>query len=89
VDCAKRWTVVIDIDRRDGECTAVARLHSRDADRLIGTGSARLDSIERTIPTLGDELATARALDQLSRHLRDAAQNESDRVPAREAWTQI
>lgn len=89
MDCAKRWTVVIDIDQHDGECTAIARLHSRDADKLIGMGRARLDSFERTVPTLGDELATARALAELSRHLRDAADLEVDGVPAQEAWTQI
>ena len=35
---AKRWTVVIDIDEHEGRTRAVARLHTRDTEKLVGVG---------------------------------------------------
>jgi hypothetical protein len=71
----KRWTVVLDIDRHDGQAHAVARLHMRYTDRLVSDATVYLDPIDRDIPAVGDELAAAKALSQLShRLLQEAAQ---------------
>jgi hypothetical protein len=68
VIAAKRWNVVISIDEHDGRTRAVARLHTRDGER-VGVGIAHLDPADRDVPEIGDELAVARALADLSNHL--------------------
>jgi hypothetical protein len=77
---AKRWTVVIDIDEHDGRTRAVARLHTRDTDKLIGVGLARLNPADRDVPEIGDELAAARALSELGHHLLSAAAEDIESV---------
>jgi uncharacterized protein DUF1876 len=69
----KRWTVIVDIDEVDG---AVARLHDRTSDRLIGEGVALVGPIERVAPAVGPEVATARALRRLSEQLAESEQRE-------------
>lgn len=68
----KRWTVLVDIDEYDGCIRAIARLRTGDNDRAVGTGMARLDPAEREGPPIGGELATARALSELSYRLLNA-----------------
>jgi len=83
---AKRWNVVIDIDEQDGRTRAVARLHMGDTDPLVGVGLARLNPVDPDVPEVGDELATARALSELSHHLLDVAADGLEQVthhPAR------
>lgn len=75
---AKRWTVVIDIDEHDGRTRAVARLHTRDTESLVGVGLARLDPADRDVPEIGDELAAARALSELAHRLLSAAVDDID-----------
>lgn len=65
----KRWTVVINIDEHNGRSRAIARLHTRDSDQLVGVGLARLNPVDRDVPEIGDELATARALSELGQRL--------------------
>ena len=82
---AKRWTVDIDIDEHDGRTRAVARLHTRDTESLVGVGLARLDPADRDVPEIGDELAAARALSELAHRLLSAAADDIGsvtRVPA-------
>ena len=69
MDDVKQWTVTIDIDEHDGHTRAVARLHDRDTERLTGVGLARLDPADRDVPEIGDEIAVARALSDLSHRL--------------------
>lgn len=66
---AKRWTVIIDIDAHETRTRATARLLTRDSDRLVGFGTARRDPADDDVPAIGDELAAARALGELSRKL--------------------
>jgi Rv2632c-like len=82
---AKRWSVVIDIDEHDGRTRAVARLHTRDTDSLVGVGLARLNPDEPDVPEIGDELAVARALSELGHLLLSAAADDIEsatRAPA-------
>lgn len=69
----KRWTVDIFIDENDGHTYAEARLHS-GADRPpVGIGRARLHPADHDVPEIGDELAAARALNDLGHRLLVAA----------------
>ncbi len=86
MDDVKQWTVTIDIDEHDGHTRAIARLQDRDTERLTGVGLARLDPADRDVPEIGDELAAARALSDLShRLLRTATEDveQSTGMPAR------
>lgn len=70
----KRWSVDVVIDEHEGNTHATARLHTQDTDRVVGVGRAKLNPTDRDVPEIGDELAVARALADLSRHLlREAA----------------
>ncbi|MGY1590848.1 DUF1876 domain-containing protein [Geodermatophilus sp. SYSU D00708] len=73
MDEAKTWTVSIEIDEHDGHTRAVARLQTGDTDRLTGVGLARLDPADRDVPVIGDEIAVARALSDLSHRLLQTA----------------
>lgn len=73
MDEVARWTVTIDIDEHDGRTRAVARLKTRDTERMVGVGLARLDPSDRDVPEIGDELAVARALSDLGQRLLHAA----------------
>jgi Domain of unknown function (DUF1876) len=76
VDEVKTWTVSIEIDEHDGHTRAVARLHTRDTDRLTGVGLARLDPADADVPQIGDEIAAARALSDLSHRLLQTASED-------------
>lgn len=65
----KRWTVEIYIDEDEGRTYAEARLHSGADTRLVGVGRARLNPADDNIPEIGDELAVARALNDLGHRL--------------------
>jgi len=86
VDDVKQWTVTIDIDEHEGHTRAVARLHDRDSERLTGVGLARLDPADRDVPEIGDEIAAARALSDLSHRLLQTATEDVEQstgLPAR------
>jgi hypothetical protein len=65
----KRWSVDVYIDEIDGRTYAEARLHTTDDTHLIGVGRARLNPTDEDIPEIGDELAVARALNDLGHRL--------------------
>jgi hypothetical protein len=77
--------VVVDIDEHDGEVRAVARLHDRASDRLVGEGVVHLGPVERVAPAVGAEIATARALHQLIERLVTEAEHEYDSAVQRAA----
>ncbi|MGH3477386.1 MAG: DUF1876 domain-containing protein [Nocardioidaceae bacterium] len=66
---AKRWSVDIFISEHDRETRAEARLRTRDATEVRGIGIAHRNPHDLDVPEVGDELAVARALGDLSRHL--------------------
>ncbi len=73
MDAVKTWTVQVDIDEHEDRTRAVARLDTGGDQTLAGTGLARLNPADRAVPKIGDELAVARALSELSHRLLDAA----------------
>lgn len=81
---AKRWTVDIFINEHDEErrTYAEARLHSGDRTDLRGIGRALRHPRDREVPEIGDELAAARALSELSHRLLSAAAADIEQVNA-------
>ena len=73
MDAVKTWTVQIDIDEHEDRTRAVARLRTGGDQSLTGTGLARLNPADPAVPMIGDELAVARALSELSHLLLDVA----------------
>lgn len=80
MDEVMTWDVSIEIGEHDGRTRAVARLHSRDTDRMVGVGFARLAPVDQDVPEIGAELATARALSDLARHLLGATIQDIEQV---------
>jgi hypothetical protein len=77
---SKHWTVSIDIDEHEGRTRAVARLHTRDTESVVGVGLARLNPADRDVPEIGDELATARALSELTHRLLGIAADDLEKA---------
>lgn len=75
-DSHKRWSIEIAVDEHEGRTRAVARLDAGRADHLTGVGLARLNPADRDVPAIGDELAVARALADLSHRLFDVAADD-------------
>lgn len=93
MNTTKQWRVDIEIDEHpDGRNTrAEARLHPLDGtlpdhEDLVGEGLARRNPQDTEVPVIGDELATARALSDLSHRLLDAAATDIERRTHRPAY---
>ena len=84
----KRWNVAIEIDEQDGRTRAVARLDAGAAE-LTGVGMARRSPEDPDVPRIGDELAVARALSELSHQLLDATAADIERITHRPAHVRI
>lgn len=84
----KRWTVAVEIDEHDGRTRATARLTAGTAE-LTGVGTARCSPEDQDVPQIGDELAVARALSELSHHLLDATAADIERITHEPAHLRI
>ncbi|TQF75013.1 DUF1876 domain-containing protein [Rhodococcus spelaei] len=74
---AKHWTVTIDIDERDPQTRAEARLErSAPVGMITGEGLARCSPSDGSVPQIGDELAAARALSDLAHKLLEEASED-------------
>ncbi|MFC5950964.1 dsRBD fold-containing protein [Pseudonocardia lutea] len=76
IPAGKRWTVIVDLEAGSGVTRAVARLHDRVSDRLVGIGQARLAPPDADVPGVADEVAAAQALVDLARHMLEVAHAE-------------
>ncbi len=65
----KRWTVDIYVDEHDDWTYAEARLHTNDKTHITGYGRSQLNPADTNVPEIGDELAAARALNDLGHRL--------------------
>ena len=88
MQAVKRWNVAIEIDEHDGRTRAVARLDAGTAE-LTGVGLARCSPADQDVPQIGDELAVARALSELSHQLLDATAADIERITHRPAHVRI
>ena len=70
----QEWTVTIHLDEDVDRTHARAVLHSANGVTVAADGSARRNPTDAPIPEIGEELATARALEHLSERLEDIAE---------------
>jgi hypothetical protein len=82
MDATRWWSVEIFIDEHEDEriTRAEARLHANDTSDLIGHGTAHRHPDDAEVAAIGDELAVARALSNLSHELIHAAAHEIEQV---------
>ncbi|TCC08478.1 DUF1876 domain-containing protein [Kribbella soli] len=78
----RRWSVDIFIDEHEDEriTNAEARLHTNDKTHLVGHGSAHRHPEDAEVAEIGDELAVARALSNLSHELIHAAASDIEQI---------
>ncbi|GAA5020276.1 DUF1876 domain-containing protein [Actinopolymorpha pittospori] len=81
----KHWNVEISIDEENGQTRAEAFLVSPDKERLTGMGRARCNPADADVPKIGDELAVARALAELSHRLLHTAADDIEGITAQPA----
>ena len=67
-DASKTWRVDVVVDEHEERTRAKARLQWRGAE-LVGVGLARLSPEDEPVTEIGDELAIARALNDLANQL--------------------
>lgn len=67
-DASKAWRVDVFIDEHEERTRAKARLEWSGAE-LVGVGLARLSPEDEPVAEIGDELAVARALNDLANQL--------------------
>lgn len=67
-----RWKLTIESHEDDDSCEMVVHLDAGDRS-LSGVGRARRNPADPSVPQIGEELATARALHDLASHLTDDA----------------
>jgi hypothetical protein len=79
-ESVRTWSVEVLIGERDGQTHAEARLRTHDDTHLTAVGRARLRPTDRDVPEIGAELATARALADLSHQLLQAAVDDIEGV---------
>ena len=68
-----RWSMEVFVAEIDGETDAEARLAKADSRHFWGRGKAKLDPADRNMAMIGEEIAIARALSDLSHKLLHSA----------------
>ncbi|MCW0213928.1 MAG: DUF1876 family protein [Pseudonocardia sp.] len=77
---ATTWTVVIDIEGDAGDTVATARLDDQTSEHLFGIGRAWIAPQDREVPGVGQEMAVARALSDLSHRIIGKAYADVERA---------
>ncbi len=72
----KHWDIQIDITENDDTTTARATLTMPAEAPLTGYGEAHRNPVDRPAAEIGDELAAARALDDLTNQLLSVANQD-------------
>lgn len=72
----KQWRADIMIGEDNGHTYAEARLITGTPNNLVGAGRADLSPDDIDVPEIGDEVAVARALRDLSARLLDTASGD-------------
>ncbi|MFP3991090.1 DUF1876 domain-containing protein [Streptomyces sp. E11-3] len=72
---AKTWNIQVEISEVDRLTKAEAKLMGKDGE-VVGHGTARANPSDENVPAIGDELACARALSDLTHQLLHAAAME-------------
>jgi hypothetical protein len=72
----RRWSVQIFVGEDEGRTYAEAALVDDIGNRARGRGHAKLAPTDQDVPEIGDEIAVARALNDLSRRLLGIARDD-------------
>ncbi|HZE38104.1 MAG TPA: DUF1876 domain-containing protein [Stackebrandtia sp.] len=70
------WTVDVQFEENPDQTVATATLHTPAGRQLHGSGHARRNPTDRPMARIGEEVACARALSQLTQALLSYAGNE-------------
>jgi hypothetical protein len=81
----RRWSVQIYVGEDDGKTYAEAALVDDIGNRARGRGHAKLAPTDLDVPEIGDEIAVARALNDLSRRLLGIARDDMEALTHRPA----
>jgi hypothetical protein len=73
MSAAGRWSVEVFVAEIDGETDAEAYLTRADNRNFSGRGKAKLNPADRDVGLIGEEIAIARALSDLSHKLLHSA----------------
>jgi hypothetical protein len=76
METTKHWQIDVQISEQGDRTKAEARLQARNKAQLVGIGLARRNPNDASVPEIGDELAVARALADLSHMLLDATASD-------------
>lgn len=76
----KTWQVQVLIEEEGDRTRADAVLHTGDGTSLRGTGRARRKPADPSVPEIGDELASSRALVDLGHRLLEATASDLEAV---------
>ncbi|AJC57374.1 hypothetical protein GZL_04796 [Streptomyces sp. 769] len=79
----KMWNTEISIVETGSEVKAEARLRGKEGGQIVGAGTARCNPADENVPAIGDELAVARALSDLSHQLLSRAAHDIEVRTAR------
>ncbi|WP_406477798.1 DUF1876 domain-containing protein [Streptomyces platensis] len=79
----KTWNAEISITETDSEVRAEARLRGKEGGQMVGQGAARCNPADENVPAIGDELAVARAMSDLSHQLLHRAAHDIEVHTAR------
>jgi hypothetical protein len=72
----KTWTIQVSIDEEGDDTYADAVLSAENKTEMHGRGVSRRHPRDESVPRIGDELATARALSDLAHQLLSIAAGE-------------
>jgi hypothetical protein len=81
----KTWTITVTLDEHGDDTVADARLSLENKLEMTGHGTSRRNPADESVPQIGDELATARALSDLAHQLLATAASDIEaktHVPA-------
>ncbi|MFF2806071.1 DUF1876 domain-containing protein [Streptomyces sp. NPDC058000] len=80
---SKTWHAEINIVESGSDVRAEARLRGKEGGQIIGEGTARCNPTDENVPAIGDELAVARAMSDLSHQLLSRAAHDIEVHTAR------
>lgn len=75
---ARQWTADIFLSEEGDETKARAVLHGDSVNEVVGTGFARRNPHDPSVPEIGDEVAASRALGDLAERLLRVAFTDID-----------
>ena len=80
MDDIQYWTDIVDIDVQRERSGAVTRPWTRGTDHLVAGGTAGLNPAVWQVPKIDDEPSLARAPEQRTHTLLDAAARDTDKL---------